>query len=58
MLFEGEIQDWDSWGKVYQSIPLFLPVIQEIFRREGLRLFRFVVARQVPMRCFWQGNWW
>ena len=36
MLFEGEIQDWDSWGKVYQSISLFLPVIQEIFRREGL----------------------
>ena len=36
VLFAGEICGWDSWGRVYQSIPLFLPVIQEIFRREGL----------------------
>lgn len=36
MLFKGDIHDWPSWGRVYQSIPLFTPVIEEIYRKEGL----------------------
>ncbi len=36
MLFAHTIQNWEDWADVYQSIPAFTPLIQEIFRREGL----------------------
>ena len=36
MLFAHTIQSWEDWADVYQSIPAFTPLIQEIFRREGL----------------------
>lgn len=35
-LFHKEINNWDSWGAVYQSIEDFRPLIQEIFEREQL----------------------
>ncbi|WP_208919250.1 phosphotransferase family protein [Paenibacillus uliginis] len=35
-LFTKEINDWNSWGAVYQSIEDFRPLIQEIFVRERL----------------------
>lgn len=36
MLFAHAIQSWEDWADVYQSIPAFAPLIQEIFRREDL----------------------
>ena len=36
MLFSETIQNWDDWGRVFQSIPAFTPLVREIFRREGL----------------------
>lgn len=35
-LFNEEISDWKSWGKVYQSIPAFEKLAKEIMKREGL----------------------
>ncbi len=35
-LFRETICGWESWGRVYQSIEAFRPLIQEIFRRHSL----------------------
>jgi tRNA A-37 threonylcarbamoyl transferase component Bud32 len=35
-VFFEEITDWNSWGKVFQSIPAFEKLIKRIFEREGL----------------------
>lgn len=35
-LFQETICDWATWGRVFQSIPAFTPLLQEIYRREGL----------------------
>lgn len=35
-LFQKDIHDWKSWGSVYQSLPDFRQLIEEIFRREKL----------------------
>lgn len=34
--FTEEINNWDEWGKVFQSIPAFTPLIEYIFQREDL----------------------
>ena len=36
MLFNYTIENWDDWGKVFQSIENFTPLAREIFRREKL----------------------
>jgi tRNA A-37 threonylcarbamoyl transferase component Bud32 len=35
-LFQKDINDWNSWGAVYQSINDFQKLIEEIFKREKL----------------------
>ena len=35
-LFDFEIKDWETWGKVYCSKEEFTPLIKEIFKNEGL----------------------
>ncbi len=35
-LFQKPIENWHDWGKVFQSIPDFRPIVEEILRREGL----------------------
>jgi len=35
-LFTHEINNWDDWGNVFQSIPAFAPLIEHIFRKENL----------------------
>lgn len=35
-VFFEEITDWNSWGKVFQSIPSFEKLIERIFKNEGL----------------------
>lgn len=35
-LFDYEIKDWETWGKVYCSKEEFTPLIKEIFNNEGL----------------------
>lgn len=34
--FHEAIESWADWGRVYQSIPSFSPLAEEIYRREGL----------------------
>ena len=34
--FHEKISDWEDWGRVYQSIPAFSPLAEEIYRREHL----------------------
>ncbi len=34
--FTETIQNWEDWGRVYQSIPAFTALAKEIYRREGL----------------------
>lgn len=34
--FTETIQNWEDWGRVYQSIPAFTALTREIYRREGL----------------------
>ena len=34
-LFHERIYNWEDWGKVFQSIPAFSPLAEEIYRREG-----------------------
>lgn len=36
MLFTEIVENWKDWGRVFQSIPAFTPLAQEICRREGL----------------------
>ena len=36
MLFADTIENWQDWGRVFQSIPAFTPLAKEICRREGL----------------------
>lgn len=36
MLFTDTIENWRDWGRVFQSIPAFTPLAQEMCRREGL----------------------
>ena len=35
-LFREEIRDWPSWGGVFQSLPAFRKLIEDIFNRERL----------------------
>lgn len=35
-LFRESVQNWDDWGRVFQSIPAFEALVQEIYRRENL----------------------
>lgn len=36
-VFLKEINDWDTWGKVFQCIPAFEKLIIKIFEKEGLQ---------------------
>lgn len=45
-LFNQRIIDWQSWGKVFQSIPAFENLIEAIFIKEGLR--RRKIANLTP----------
>lgn len=36
MLFTETVENWKDWGRVFQSIPAFTPLAEEICRREGL----------------------
>lgn len=44
MLFEKSICGWEDWGRLYRSIPDFLPLAQEIFVREKLPPIRGTAA--------------
>lgn len=35
-LFTKSIENWSDWGKIFQSIPDFAPMVDEILRREKL----------------------
>lgn len=35
-LFHETIENWGDWGRVFQSIPIFFPLLEEIFSRENL----------------------
>jgi len=35
-LFKAKINNWDDWGKVYQSIPDFAPLAEYILQKENL----------------------
>jgi tRNA A-37 threonylcarbamoyl transferase component Bud32 len=35
-VFFEEIKDWETWGKVFQSIPAFEKLIEKIFKKENL----------------------
>ena len=37
-LFTEEINNWDDWGDVFQSIPAFMPLIERIFEKEKIPL--------------------
>lgn len=36
MLFTEEIHNWQDWGRLFQSVPAFTPLVRELYRREGL----------------------
>ena len=44
MLFNQTICGWEDWGRLYRSIPDFLPLAQEIFVREKLPPIRETAA--------------
>jgi aminoglycoside phosphotransferase (APT) family kinase protein len=35
-LFTAEIANWRQWGKIYQSIPMFAPLVEYILKKENL----------------------
>ena len=37
-LFTEQINNWDDWGKVFQSILAFTPLVEHIFQKENLPL--------------------
>jgi tRNA A-37 threonylcarbamoyl transferase component Bud32 len=37
-LFTEQINNWDDWGAIFQSIPAFKPLTEYILRKEDLRL--------------------
>lgn len=38
MYFKEEINGWDSWGKVFNSLEAFRELVQAIFEKEGIQL--------------------
>jgi len=36
ILFTEQIDTWEDWGNVFQSIPAFTPLIEHIFKKENL----------------------
>jgi len=34
--FNGDIHDWPSWGRVYQSMEIWEPLVRGIFKKENL----------------------
>jgi hypothetical protein len=37
-IFTEQINSWDDWGKLFQSIPAFTPLVERIFHKENLPL--------------------
>lgn len=37
-LFTGEINNWQEWGEIFQSIPAFTPLAEYIMKKENLPL--------------------
>ena len=35
-LFTAQINNWDDWGKLFQSISAFTPLVEHIFHKENL----------------------
>jgi len=35
-LFTEQFNNWDDWGKIFQSIPAFTPLVKHIFQKENL----------------------
>lgn len=35
-LFDEQINNWDEWGKIFQSISAFTPLVEYIFQKENL----------------------
>ena len=35
-LFVNDVNDWDSWGKLFQDVDVWEPLIQYIFQKETL----------------------
>ncbi len=36
LFFHESIKNWEDWGRVFQSVSAFSPLVEEIYRREGL----------------------
>lgn len=37
-LFTRQINNWKDWGRLFQSVPAFAPLVEYIFKKEGLPL--------------------
>jgi len=35
-LFNGQINNWEEWGEIFQSIPAFAPLVEHILKKENL----------------------
>ena len=35
-LFKEQINNWDDWGRIFQSIPAFTPLVEHIMQKENL----------------------
>lgn len=51
MLFTETVENWKDWGRVFQSIPAFTPLAQEICRREGLPWVGSPPSPPAPTGC-------
>jgi serine/threonine protein kinase len=56
-LFTEEINDWDDWGKVFQSIPAFTALVEHIFIKEKLPVETIETLKPGTNAVFKAGNY-
>ena len=56
-LFTEQINNWDDWGKVFQSIPAFTPLVTHIFQKEKLPMAKIEQLQPGSNAVFKVGNY-
>ncbi len=55
-LFQSKLDGWESWGRVFRDPAAFMPLVREIFRREGLPFAPLRVMTPGTNGVFRSGN--
>ena len=56
-LFTEQINNWDEWGKTFQSIPAFTALVEHIFQKEKLLIKRIEILKPGTNAVFKVGEY-